>query len=318
LIFLAADAVRRMQKSLELMNIKLHTVISDLLGKTGLLLVKAILGGERDPEVLYTLCDPRIKASKEDILKSLAGVWHEEHLFMLEQALEHYEFHHQQIKACEAKIQAQLTKQVAIVEQGDLTALDNEVEKQQRAKEVKSVKDMKEVKKKSVRKNQFNAPIAPSLKVLTGVDLTKIPGISEVTALELIAEIGLDMGKWQTAKQFAAWLNLAPNTKITGGKIISSKMMSKDNKAGLCLKQAASCLSTNKTPIGDYYRTLRARLGGKGAVIATAHKLARVIYSMLMNKTEYNQDMVSRNQENVKERKIKKLEKQLEKLKQAA
>jgi transposase len=318
LIFLAADAVRRMQKSLELMNIKLHTVISDLLGKTGLLMVKAIIGGERDPEVLYTLCDPRIKARKEDILKSLAGVWHEEHLFMLEQALEHYEFHHQQIKACEAKIQAQLTKQVAILEQGDLTNLANEVEKQLRAKEVKSVKDVKEVKKKSVKKNQFNAPVAPSLKVLTGVDLTKIPGISEVTALELIAEVGLDMSKWQTSKQFAAWLNLVPNTKITGGKIISSKMMSKDNRAGLCLKQAASCLSTNKSPIGDYYRTVRARLGGKGAVIATAHKLARVIYTMLMSKTEYNQDTTSQNQKNIKERKIKKLEKQLEKLKQAA
>jgi transposase len=144
--------------------------------------------------------------------------------------------------------------------------------------------------------------------VLTGVDLTKIPGISEVTALELIAEVGLDMSKWQTSKQFAAWLNLVPNTKI----------MSKDNRAGLCLKQAASCLSTNKSPIGDYYRTVRARLGGKGAVIATAHKLARVIYTMLMSKTEYNQDTISQNQKNVKERKIKKLEKQLEKLKQAA
>lgn len=148
--------------------------------------------------------------------------------------------------------------------------------------------------------------------------MTKIPGISEVTALEFIAEVGVDMGKWQTAKQFAAWLNLTPNTKITGGKIISSKMMSKDNKAGLCLRQAASCLSTNKTPIGEYYRTVRARLGGKGAVIATAHKLARIIYIMLTNKTEYNQDKISQNQENVKERKIKKLEKQLERLKKAA
>lgn len=148
LIFLAADAVRRMQKSLELMNIKLHTVISDLLGKTGLLMVKAIIGGERDPEVLYLLCDPRIKASKEDMLKSLAGVWHEEHLFMLEQALEHYEFHHQQIKACEAKIQAQLTKQVAIVEQGDLTVLENEVQKQV----IDTSKNAKDSKKKVLKK----------------------------------------------------------------------------------------------------------------------------------------------------------------------
>jgi transposase len=330
LIFLAADAVRRMQKSLELMNIKLHTVISDILGKTGLLMVKAIIGGERDPEVLYTLCDPRIKASQEDILKSLDGVWHEEHLFMLQQALEHYEFHHQQIKACEAKIQAQLTQQVAIVEQGDLTLLETlnkEVEKKttteratERATETidGSKKKGKDPKKKKGRKNQFNTPVAPALTRLTGIDLTKIPGISEVTALELIAEIGLDMSKWATAKQFAAWLNLTPNTKITGGKIISSKMVSKDNKAGLCLKQAASTLANSKSPMGDYYRTVRAKLGGKGAVIATAHKLARLIYTMLMNKTEYNQDILTQNKENVKERKIKKLEKQLEKLKKAA
>jgi 5'-3' exonuclease len=168
------------------------------------------------------------------------------------------------------------------------------------------------------KKNQFDSPISTYLKGIAGVDLTKIPGISEVTALELLSEIGVDMSKWKSDKHFSAWLNLTPNTKITGGKIISSKMMKKDNRAGQCLRQAASSLGTNKSSIGDFYRSVRARLGGKGAVVATAHKLARIIYNMVLKKTEYNEALLTLNQEKVKEDKIKKLEKLLDRLKQVA
>jgi transposase len=334
LIFLAADAVRRMQKSLELMNIKLHTVISDLLGKTGMLMVKAIIGGERDPQILITLCDGRIKASKDDILKSLEGIWYEEYLFLLEQAVEHYEFHQQQIKSCEAKIRTQLLKQVAIVKEGDISGVympttlpievvevEDLVQNQgndKKKNDLATSKVPKVVKVPKAKKNQFDSPIASYLIGIAGVDLTKIPGISEVTALEFLSEVGVDMGKWKSAKHFSAWLNLTPNTKITGGKIISSKMMSKDNKAGQSLRQAASCLSASKSPIGDYYRTIRSRIGGKGAVVATAHKMARIIYTMLLKQTEYNEDMVMGNKDKVKEDKIKKLEKLLDRLKKAA
>ena len=303
LISLGSDAVRRMQKALELMNIKIHTVISDILGKTGMNMVKAIIAGERDPQILCTLCDPRIKASQEEIIKSLQGIWNEEYLFMLEQALENYEFHQKQIKSCEEKIKQQLLKQVAKIKEGDITCLEEILKKKSKAK---------------AKKNQFDFAVSPSLIAIAGVDLCKIPGINEVTALEFIAEVGVDMSKWKNAKYFAAWLNLTPNTKITGGKIISSKMMKKKNKAGQYLKQAASCLSTNKTPIGDYYRRMRARLGGKGAALTTAHKLARIIYTMLLNKTEYNREMIIDDQEKYKEEKIKKLEKQLARLKHVA
>lgn len=303
LILLGADAVRRMQKALELMNIKIHTVISDILGKTGMKMVKAIIAGERDPQILSTLCDPRIKASQEEIMKSLQGIWKEEYLFMLEQAVENYEFHQKQIKSCEEKIKHQLLKQVAIIKEGDITCIEESLKKKSKSK---------------VKKNQFDFAISPYLIAIAGVDLCKIPGISEVTALEFISEVGVDMSKWKSAKHFAAWLNLAPNTKITGGKIISSKMMKKKNKAGQYLRQAASCLSTNKTPIGDYYRRMRARLGGRGAALTTANKLSRVIYTMLLKKTEYNPGMMIDNQEKFKEEKIKKLEKQLARLKQAA
>lgn len=298
LISLSSDAVRRMQKALELMNLKIHTVISDILGKTGMGMVKAIIAGERNPAILSKLRDPRIKASQEDIIKSLEGIWRDEYLFMLGQAYENYEFHQAQIKSCEAKIQEQLLKQVAIVNQGDITCLD-------------------ENSKKKGKKNQFDFSVSTYLKAILKVDLCKIPGISEVTALEFMAEVGVDMSKWKSAKHFAAWLNLTPNTKITGGKIVSSKLMKKRNKAGQCLRQAASTLSTNKTPIGDYHRRMRGKLGGRGATLNTAHKIARIMYTMLLNKTEYNAGMVGDNQDNYKQEKIKKLEKQIERLKKA-
>lgn len=123
LITIGSDSVRRMQKALELMNIKLHTVISDILGKTGMQMVAAILEGERAPEVLANLTDPRIKASREIIIKSLDGIWKDEYLFMLKQAHQEYLFYQQQIKECEEKIKDQLVKQVAMVNEGDISEL---------------------------------------------------------------------------------------------------------------------------------------------------------------------------------------------------
>jgi transposase len=302
LIQLNSDTVRRMQKALELMNIKIHTVISDLLGKTGMKMVKAILEGQRDPLVLASLCDVRIKASKEEIIKSLTGIWKEEHLFMLSQAVEHNEFHMKQIKNCNEKIEAQLLKQVAIVKEGDITEIENSSKKKS---------------KQTPRKNEYNFEVDNFLIALVGVDLCQLPGLNVSTVLEFIAEVGTDMSKWKNYKHFCAWLNLAPNSKISGGKVLSSKRMKKKNRGGQILKQAASTLSNSKTPLGDYYRKMRGKLGGKGAVTASAHKLARIIYTMLLNKTEYSMEMVIGNEQKYKEDKIKKLEKQLAKLKAA-
>jgi transposase len=153
---------------------------------------------------------------------------------------------------------------------------------------------------------------------MTGVDLCKIPGINEATALEFISETGTDMNKWKSSKHFAAWLNLTPNTKITGGKVISSRVMKKKNRAGQSLRMAASTLSRNKTPLGDFYRRMKSKHGGKGAVLATAHKLAKIIYTMLKEKKEYNPDLIQDVHKKFKERRIKQLEKQLEWLKKVA
>lgn len=301
LITRGSDEVRRMQKALELMNIKIHVVISDILGKTGMQIIKAIITGNHDPLELSKLRDPRIKASQQDIIKSLQGVWKDEYLFMLEQAHDTYWFYQQQIKECDNRIHQQLLKQIAKANQGDITL------------------DQLKIKKKGkARKNQLDFPVAPLLVALTGVDLCKIPSINEVSALEFISETGIDTSKWKGTKCFTAWLNVVPNTKITGGKIISSKKMKKKNIAGQTLRMAATSLYSNKTPLGDYHRRMSARYGGKGASLATAHKLARIIYTMLDKKQEFNFNMLIESQQKYREIKIKQLEKQLARLKRVA
>ena len=301
LIRISSDSVRRMQKSLEFMNLKIHTVISDLLGKTGMKMVQAILNGERNPAILAELRDPRIKASEEEIIKSLEGIWKDEYLFTLQQAYDEYCFYQQQIKACEEKIREQLLKQVAIVKEGDISELTGN-----------------EKVKKKPKKNQFGFDLQTYLKSLIGVDLCKTDGLGEVTVLEVISETGVDMTKWKSCNHHAAWLNLTPNTKISAGKTISSRVMKKKNRAGQSLKMAASSLSKSKTPLGDYSRKMRAKFGGKGAALATAHKLSRIMYTMIRDQKEYDPNIMFDSREKAKQQKIKRLEKQLEKLKQVA
>jgi len=298
LVLISSDSVRRMQKALELMNIKLHTVISDLLGKTGLQMVRAILSGVRDPEELILLKDSRIKASDEDIKKSLNGIWKEEYLFMLEQAYQEYVFYQSQILKCEERIRDLLLNHAARVLDGDITGLD--------------------VKKKKPRKNEFNYTIRPLLKIIATVDLCRIDGISEVSCLEILSETGADMTKWKNGKHMAAWVNLAPNTKITGGKIISSKLQKKKNHAGQTLRMCANSLKTCKSPLGDYARKMKSRLGKRSGVVVAAHKLTRIIYTMMKEHIEYNPQIIANDHEKWKEKRIKYLEKQLCQLKMAA
>lgn len=299
LVSLSSDSVRRMQKALELMNIKLHTVISDILGKTGMDMITAILEGERDPDQLLKLKDGRIKAPEEQIRKSLQGIWNKEYLFMLQQAYDGYHFYQVQIKQCEDKIKEQLLMQVAQIAPGELEALDI-------------------TRKKKLKKNEFAFDAPLLLRKVVGIDLCAIDSLSEISALELIAEIGTDMNQWKNSKHFAAWLNLVPNTKITGGKIISSKMQKKKNQAGLSLRMAASNLSKSKSPLGDYARKMRSRIGKKGAVVASAHKLARIIYTMIKEQIDYDPNLFLENQQKWRQQRIKYLEKQLHQLKEVA
>ena len=266
LVEYAAHHVQHMQKALTQMNVKLQHVISDITGKTGMAIIETIVRGERDPVKLAQLRDPRIRANEETIAKSLRGHWREEHIFELTQALELYRFYHAKIDECDQYIERHLARfeEVSGGEPPD--------------------------PKPGNKRGTGNAPrfdVRNHLYRMTGVDLTRIDGVDGYTALRVVSEIGTDMTKWPTAKHFASWLGLSPNNRITGGKAISSRTKASANRAAAALRIAASALHRSDSALGAFLRRKKAHLGAPKAITATAHKLARIIYSMLRYGQKY-------------------------------
>lgn len=255
-----------MQKAFDQMNIKLHNVLSDICGKSGQLIIKAILGGELDPETLVDYVDPKVRASREDLIKSLTGIWREEHLFELKQAYELYLIFKEKIRDCDQQIEQTLSR---------METKSNENEG-------------KEIKRHVYSKNRLEFNGTQYLFNILGVDITKIFGISELTALEIISETGIDMGKWPTPKHFTSWLNLAPNNRVSGGKLLKPKKTKRRNKAGQAFLMAAFALQRSNHWLGQYYRRIKSRSGPQIATKATARKLAVIFYEMIRGKTEFN------------------------------
>jgi transposase len=261
----AAADIQRMQKALSQMNLLLHNVVTDITGVTGMSIIKAILAGERNPETLAMLRDKRCKNDRATIARSLHGNYRPEHLFSLRQGVAQYEFHQQQLAECDRQILEQLQCFDADDDSGN---------------------------------RQPPATIAEALQRMAKVDLATIDGISTATALKIIAEIGIDMSPWKTAKQFASWLGLCPGTKISGGKVLNSATKPVANRAAIALRMAVLSLLKSKSALGAYYRRQRSRLGAPKAITATAHKLARLVYSML----KYGADYVDMGQEHYEQR----------------
>ena len=265
LVEYASHHIQHMQKALTQMNVKLQHVISNITGKTGMAIIEAIVGGERDPRQLAKLRDRRIRADEETIAKSLQGHWREEHIFELTQALELYRFYHDKIGECDLEIEAQLER---FEDRSDGGApADN-----------------------GRQRSQGNAPrfdVRTHLYRMTGVDLTRINGIDGFTALKVISEIGTDMTKWPSAKHFASWLGLSPNNRITGGRVMSSKTKPSASRAAAALRLATHGLHRSDSALGAFLRRKKAQLGAPKAITATGHKLARLIYSMLRYGQEY-------------------------------
>lgn len=285
--------LNRMQKALELMNIKLHTIISDIDGKTGLRIVEAILVGERNPEVLADMRDSRIKASREEIIKSLEGYWTTEHLFELRQCYKLYCQHRNMVEECDKEIEKLLIEQIASKNEG-------------------VIPDIPKVKRKAQNgKHKIPFNLTANLREILGVDVTKVFGISEISALTIMSEVGTDMSKWKTEHHFSSWLGLAPNTKISGGKIISSRIMKKKHYAGQAFRMAANSLYHSKSPLGEHYRRIRAKAGAAKAVVATARKLAIIYYKMVSNKEAFNPKALEDYQQKYKEKKINQLKKKI-------
>jgi transposase len=259
--------IQHMQKALTIMNLRLTNVLSDISGVTGLKIIRAILAGERNPERLAALREPGCKKSAAEIAKSLEGHYKREQLFALKQALELYEFYDQQLKACDAELEAMYQ---------DFDPPDHPGTPPPTPRTRKR------------RKNQAHFDLASALYRLTGVDLTQIDGVDELTVQKVLSETGTDMSKWPTVKHFTSWLRLCPNNKITGGKIIHTGVQPTKNRASAALRVAAASLKTSDSALGAYFRRMRARLGPPAAITATAHKLARIIYFMLKQRMPYH------------------------------
>lgn len=259
--------IQHMQKALHLMNLQLTNVISDITGKTGMAILRSIVAGEYDPVKLAQYRDPRCAKSKAEIAKALTGNYRAEHVFALKQALELYDFYTQQLRACDAEIE-QL-----------YASFEPTIDK---------VHPLPAAPKPKRRQN--NAPdydLRPYLYQITGVDLTRVDGLDTVLVQEIISEIGLDMSKWPTDKHFTSWLKLAPYNDISGGKVLKRKTGQSTSRAARAFRLAAWAVSRTDTALGAFYRRIRAKQGGPKAIVATARKIACIVYRMLKDKVEY-------------------------------
>ncbi len=262
LLRMQARHIQHMQKALVQMNIQLANVISDVVGETGQKILRAIVAGERDPYALAGMRNVRIKASEEEIVQSLRGNWRDEHVFALKQALELFDEYAQKVADCDELME----QQMVLLHQHD------------------------EVPGKARKQSGRNKPkfdLRTRLYQMCGVDLTRIDGIDVGTAMTVLAEVGVDMSKFPTVKHFAAWLGLCPGTKISGGKVLGSKTQKCANKTAQALRQAASCLKKSQSALGAYYRRMCAKMDKPKAITAAAHKLARLIYTMITKGEEY-------------------------------
>jgi transposase len=267
LVQMAATHVHHMQKALDQMNLQLHHVISDITGLTGLAIIDAILGGERDPFTLAKLRNDRIKASEEVIAKSLVGDYRIEHVFTLRQSLTAYRSYQNLIDDCDREIRRSLDtfQPPAMPGSNADTGL--------------------EPKKKSA---SADAGLRTELKRVFGVDLTKIPGIRTGIAQVLFGEIGPDFTKFRSASAFASWMGLCPDNDISGGKVLWVGTRKVKCRAATSLRLAAQSLHHSKSGLGDFYRRMRAKLGAPKAITAAAHKLARIIFHLVTTRQEFD------------------------------
>lgn len=265
----SAKMTNMMQKSLRLMNLRLDVVLSDITGKSGMLIINAILRGERDGEILSGLTDRRVKKSKEEIADALQGHWSEEYLYELKDCFELYGILQEKIQNCDVQIENLLVE----------FTKDSEND----AREVVLTK--KQVK----GKNQPKFNLTKLSYQYYGVDLFAIEGISVSTVLTLITEIGKGIYKFNTAKQFSSFLRLAPSNRISGGKVISSRTPKGANRLALALRNAANTIDRKKEGnLMHFFKRVAYKKGRAAAITATARKLAVIIWNMIVKQVEYN------------------------------
>lgn len=289
LVQMASAHINHMQKAMDQMNLRLHHVISDITGKTGMAIIDAILRGEHDPYVLAELRDGRIHASTEVIAKSLKGDYRSEHLFTLRQSLAAYRCYEKLIDDCDKEIRL-------LLEQFTTPPNNPPSERESQSKECKLSTS-----------GDTMGFLCNHLKRVFGVDLTKIPSIKALTVQTLFGEVGPDFTKFRSASAFASWLTLCPNNAVSGGKLLSTKTRRSNSRAAKALRMCAVTLGNSKSALADFYRRLRARLGAPKAITATAHKLARIIYHLVTTGEDFDESQFAADQIRFQQRQENKL-----------
>ena len=265
----ACRHIQRIQKTLTQMNIQLANVLSDLSGVTGQAIIKAIVGGERDPHELAAYRDPRVKASEEQIAQSLEGHWQPDLLFVLQQEQDGYEFCQKQISQCDRQLEKYL------------------LQREDRSHGAPLPEEKRKVRLKKKHGNHPQFDLRSELFRMSGTDLTRIDGLDVLTAATIFSEAGYDMSRWETENHFVSWLRLCPDNRISGEKIIGQGRLPTNNRATIALKMAASGLRKSQTYLGAQFRRLRTKLGAPVAIKAMAAKLARLVYRMLRYGMKY-------------------------------
>lgn len=286
--------IQHMQKALELMNLKLTQVVTDITGVTGMQIIRAIIDGERDPQVLAQFRDYRCAKSEAEIARALHGNYRPEHLFMLEQAVNAFDFATEQLQQCDQKLEAFYSDFLPPT----LPQPTDEPAKPRR----------------KPAKNEPYFPLREQLHQLAGVDLCDVDGLNTLTVQTILSEISPDVSAWPTYKHFASWLGACPYQDQSGGKIIKRGTRKNTNPASMAFRMAAQAVSNSNSALGAYYRRKRAKFGPPKAITATAHKIARIVYSMLKYKQPYVDPGVEAYEQQQKEKQLKHLKKKAQRL----
>lgn len=295
LVQMGSSHVQHMQKALDQMNLQLHHVISDITGMTGIAILEAILAGERNPHTLAALRDRRIKASAATIAKSLVGDYRREHLFTLRQSVAAFRHYQELIAACDREIAQSLEEFES--------KLDPPVDPPPA-----SPAPSNEGSKPKASEPSFD--LQTHLHRIFGVDLTQVPGINVLTAQTLLAEIGPDFSHFPSGPEFASWLGLCSDNRVSGGKVLSVKTRKVKNRAATALRMAALSVHRSQSFLGHFYRRMRAKLGAPKAITATAHKLARILYHMVTTGHAYDETICAQNEVQNRQRMEARLRKQ--------
>jgi transposase len=293
--------ILHMQKALTQMNIRLDQAVSDVTGQTGLAIIRAIVAGERDPHKLAALRNPRCKKTEDEIAQALTGTWRAEHLFILKQSLEFYDFYTHQIEACDLEIER--TYSAIRPDWPDPSPDDQE--------------PLPPNKRGSHSKNlskESPVHVRQHLRRITGIDLTAVDGLSLDLAQKIVSEIGTDMSRFPTEKHFCSWLGLAPKNEISGGKVLRSATLKTRNRAGQAFRKAAASVMRSDCVFGVFYRRMKARIGPAQAAVATAHLIARVYYRMLKDKVEYQPLSVEEYETRYRQQQVRYLQKKAARL----